>query len=157
MSIWCGWNKFEKELLDMKLSSHRDRLEKLEYLINVTEELFVLLLLSRSVITDSEYRALIKALPKPRNMEAGTKHYTSEEKWKLQGIIDRLVDNPNLATWDDVFEMERIHNLIWNEYLEGRLNRTSAQSNNLRNQAKWVKMVVLITKAYLVSRGRNNF
>jgi hypothetical protein len=122
-------------------------LARLRMLIEANEELLVLLLLSRSALTDSDYRSLIKALPRPRNMETGTKYYTEEEKCKLERIIDKLINDPSSATWDDVFELEKINELIWNE----------KYTPNLRHQAKWVKMVVLVTKAYLIGRGKNNF
>jgi len=125
-------------------------LARLRMLIEANEELLVLLLLSRSALTDSDYRSLIKALPRPRNMETGTKYYTEEKKWKLERIIDKLINDPSSATWDNVFELEKINELIWDEYSE-------KYTPNLRHQAKWVKMVVLVTKAYLIGRGKNNF
>jgi hypothetical protein len=135
---------------------------KLKYLTEAYEELLVLLLLSRSALTDSDYRSLIKALPRPRKMETGTENYTEEKKRKLERIIDRLINDPSSATWDDVFELENIRESIWDDIYKIKDSPSKYAGiiqhyPNLLHQAKWVSMIVVITKAYLTSRGKNTF
>jgi len=121
---------------------------RLESILNFNEAL-LLVLLSKGVISDSEYRLLLLMLPSSR-VPAGSKYYTRDVERRLYEIIVRLTNDPRTATWDDVTELEKIYDVIWDEI---DATRDRKRRRELIALSVKVKVVAVMTKAYLISRG----
>jgi len=121
---------------------------RLESILNFNEAL-LLVLLSKGVISDSEYRLLLLMLSSSR-VPAGSKYYTRDVERRLYEIIVRLTNDPRTATWDDVTELEKIYDVIWDEI---DATRDRKRRRELIALSVKVKVVAVMTKAYLISRG----
>jgi len=69
---------------------------------------------SKGVVSDSEYGALSALLEAARPVYT-SKYYTKEA---YEGLGQLLRKSPNEITWDDVFELEKIHDLPLKEAVE---------------------------------------
>jgi hypothetical protein len=88
-------------------------------------------------------------LPSSR-VSAGSKYYTRDVERRLYEIIVRLTNDPRTATWDDVTELEKIYDVIWDEI---DATRDRKRRRELIALSVKVKVVAVMTKAYLISRG----
>jgi len=121
---------------------------RLESILNFNEAL-LLVLLSKGVISDSEYRLLLLMLSSSR-VPAGSKYYTRDVERRLYEIIVRLTNDPRTATWGDVTELEKIYDVIWDEI---DATRDRKRRRELIALSAKVKVVAVMTKAYLIGRG----
>jgi hypothetical protein len=121
---------------------------RLESMLNFNEAL-LLVLLSRGAISDSEYKLLSLILPSSR-VSAGSRYYTKDVERRLHEIIDRLTSDPRTATWDDVLELERIYDVLWDEI---DATRDRKRRRELIALSVKVKVMAVMTKVYLIGRG----
>ena len=133
------------DMIERRLDVIEDRLESV---INFNEALLSILL-SKGVLLETEYKALSLALPRVR-IPSGSQYYTKEVEEKLFSIIDRLTNDPKTATWDDVLELERIYDIIWDEI---EVTRDRKRRRALVQLSVTVKVMAIMTKAYLIGRG----
>ena len=122
--------------------------DRLSSVINFNEALLSILL-SKGVLLETEYKALSLALPRVRTL-GGSQYYTKEVEERLFSIIDRLTNDPKTATWDDVLELERIYDIIWDEI---EVTRDRKRRRALVQLSVTVKVMAIMTKAYLIGRG----
>ncbi len=122
--------------------------DRLSSVINFNEA-FLSILLSKGVLLETEYKALSLVLPRVRT-PGGSQYYTKEVEEKLFSIIDRLTNDPKTATWDDVLELERIYDIIWDEI---EVTRDRKRRRALVQLSVTVKVMAIMTKAYLIGRG----
>jgi hypothetical protein len=133
------------DVVERRLDVIEDRLSSV---INFNEALLSILL-SKGVLLETEYKALSLALPRVRTL-GGSQYYTKEVEEKLFSIIDRLTNDPKTATWDDVLELERIYDIIWDEI---EVTRDRKRRRALVQLSVTVKVMAIMTKAYLIGRG----
>ncbi len=133
------------DMMERRLDVIEDRLSSV---INFNEALLSILL-SKGVLLETEYKALLLALPRVRTL-GGSQYYTKEVEERLFSIIDRLTDDPKTATWDDVLELERIYDIIWDEI---EVTRDRKRRRALVQLSVTVKVMAIMTKAYLIGRG----
>ncbi len=133
------------DVVERRLDVIEDRLSSV---INFNEALLSILL-SRGMLLETEYKALALALPRVRTL-GGSQYYTKEVEEKLFSIIDRLTNDPRTATWDDVLELERIYDIIWDEI---EVTRDRKRRRALVQLSVTVKVMAIMTKAYLIGRG----
>jgi len=133
------------DMVERRLDVIEDRLLSV---INFNEALLSILL-SKGVLLETEYKALSLALPRIRT-PGGSQYYTKEVEEKLFSIIDRLTNDPKTATWDDVLELERIYDIIWDEI---EVTRDRKRRRALVQLSVTVKVMAIMTKVYLIGRG----
>jgi hypothetical protein len=133
------------DVVERRLDVIEDRLSSV---INFNEALLSILL-SKGVLLETEYKALALALPRVRTL-GGSQYYTKEVEERLFSIIDRLTNDPKTATWDDVLELERIYDIIWDEI---EVTRDRKRRRALVQLSVTVKVMAIMTKAYLIGRG----
>ncbi len=133
------------DMIGRRLDVIEDRLSSV---ISFNEALLSILL-SKGVLLETEYKALSLALPRVR-APGGSQYYTKEVEEKLFSIIDRLTNDPKTATWDDVLELERIYDIIWDEI---EVTRDRKRRRALVQLSVTVKVMAIMTKAYLIGRG----
>jgi hypothetical protein len=133
------------DVVERRLDVIEDRLSSV---INFNEALLSILL-SKGVLLETEYKALALALPRVRAL-GGSQYYTKEVEERLFSIIDRLTNDPKTATWDDVLELERIYEIIWDEI---EVTRDRKRRRALVQLSVTVKVMAIMTKAYLIGRG----
>jgi hypothetical protein len=133
------------DVVERRLDVIEDRLLSV---INFNEALLSILL-SRGMLLETEYKALALALPRVRT-PGGSQYYTKEVEERLFSIIDRLTNDPKTATWDDVLELERIYDIIWDEI---DATRDRKRRRALVQLSVTVKVMAIMTKAYLIGRG----
>ncbi len=133
------------DVVERRLDVIEDRLSSV---ISFNEALLSILL-SKGMLLETEYKALSLALPRVR-APGGSQYYTREVEEKLFSIIDRLTNDPKTATWDDVLELERIYEIIWDEI---EVTRDRKRRRALVQLSVTVKVMAIMTKAYLIGRG----
>jgi hypothetical protein len=133
------------DMMERRLDVIEDRLLSV---INFNEALLSILL-SRGTLLETEYKALLLALPRVK-IPGGSQYYTREVEERLFSIIDRLTNDPKTATWDDVLELERIYDIIWDEI---EVTRDRKRRRALVQLSVTVKVMAIMTKAYLIGRG----
>ena len=89
------------------------------------------------------------ALPHVK-IPGGSQYYTKEVEERLFSIIDRLTNDPKTATWDDVLELERIYDIIWDEI---EVTRDRKRRRELIALSVKVKVMAVMTRVYLIGRG----
>jgi len=105
-------------------------------------EVMLSIQISRGLITDAEYRALTVLLSSARPIYK-SKYYTKEVYEKL-GLL--LKKSPDEITWDDVFELEKIYDLLLKEAIESK-------RDDLARYAGKLKALIAIAKGLLLRRG----
>jgi len=98
--------------------------------------------ISRGLITDTEFRALA-ALLSTAKPAYRSKYYTKEVYDKLDEILRK---GPDEITWDDVFELERIYNLLLKEASESK-------REDLARYAAKLRVFIAMAKGFLLKRG----
>jgi len=105
-------------------------------------EVLLTIHISRGLITDTEFRALSALLSTARPAHR-SKYYTKEVYDKLGEILKK---GPDEITWDDVFELERIYDLLLKEASEsGR--------EDLARYASKLRVFIAMAKGFLLKRG----
>ena len=131
--------------LEMRLQSIEMRIDNLckvvMGLINFGETLLSIHA-SKGFLSDSEYKALDSMLTSLAPFTS-SKYYTKEVAERLRQI---LAKEPSQLTWDDVFELEKIFDLMVKEGLES--NR-----DDLISYAFRLKALIGIAKGLLLRRG----
>ena len=100
-------------------------------------------------LLETEYKTLLLALPHVK-IPGGSQYYTKEVEERLFSIIDRLTNDPKTATWDDVLELERIYDIIWDEI---EVTRDRKRRRELIALSVKVKVMAVMTRVYLIGRG----
>ena len=104
-------------LLSKRIDSLSRRIDGLSRsikgLVDVNE-LMIHLLQGKGIFTESEAMILTKYL-RFIIPETSTKYYTKEVRDRLIKILEKLERNWNSLSWEDVFELEKIAELIWKE------------------------------------------
>jgi len=113
----------------------------LNTLIEFNEALLIIHI-SRGLVTDAEFRALSALLTAERPPHGG-RYYTEEVYDKLGEILKK---GPDEITWDDVFELERIYDLLLKEASE------SGREELARYAAK-LRVFIAMAKGFLLKRG----
>ena len=68
----------------------------------------------------------------------------------MHEIIDRFTSDPKTATWDDVLELERIYDVLWEEI---DATRDRKRRRELIALSVKVKVMAVMTRVYLIGRG----
>jgi len=96
----------------------------------------------RGSVSDSEYRALAALLSSARPVHS-SRYYTKEVYERLGELLRK---DPNELTWDDVFELERIYELLLKEA------EVSGRSDLVRYAGK-LRVLIAMAKGFLLKRG----
>lgn len=143
--------KLEQALwgLRREIKEIRDEVRSLSLAVYSYNEALLKVLEGKGVLASTESIALLATL-KATIPQAMSKYYTEEVRKRLAELLDRLINNPDSATMDDVLEMERIADLMIKEYgVTGR--------RELYEYAGKLKSAALLVKVTLVEpklRGR---
>ncbi|MEM4640765.1 MAG: hypothetical protein QXQ60_05400 [Thermofilum sp.] len=139
LSCWLA-SKFEK--LESRLSRLEDTVSRLENAFLSYNELLLKILEAKGVLTPAEGYALIQALkaslPKP-----SSKYYTKEVEERLKALLDK---DPKEYTLEDVKELERIADLMFEEYRVTRRKDLLEYQARLRVAAQVIKIVFVEPK-----------
>ena len=143
-------NRFNS--LENKLVSLENRVSRLEMRLESIaksvsglidfNEILLSIHVSRGLMSDSEYRSLVGMLNALRP-PSSSKYYTKEVYERLGQLLSK---GPNEITWDDVFELEKIFDLLIKEGLES--NR-----DDLIKYAYMLRVAIGMAKGFLLKRG----
>ncbi|ADM28666.1 conserved hypothetical protein [Ignisphaera aggregans DSM 17230] len=131
--------------IERRLKPIESRIEEYSRSLNTLidfNEVMLSIQISRGLITDAEYRALTVLLSSARPIYK-SKYYTKEVYEKL-GLL--LKKSPDEITWDDVFELEKIYDLLLKEAIESK-------RDDLARYAGKLKALIAIAKGLLLRRG----
>ena len=111
-------------------------------LVEFTEALLSIQM-SRGLLTDQEFRALSALLAVARPPHSSP-YYTREVYERLGQLLQK---DPNELTWDDVFELENIYELLIKE-----AEATGRQ--DLERYAAKLRVLIAMAKGILLRRGQ---
>jgi hypothetical protein len=113
----------------------------IDALVNFSESLLYTLY-SKGIMSDSEYKSL-QTLVDLSRPPIKTKYYTKEVYERLGELLKM---DPDQYTWDHVFELERIAELIMKEAMESDRRDLAAYVGRLR-------AFIVLTQARLIKKG----
>lgn len=137
----------EKRLsgLESRLGGLESRLDEITRSVNSLvdfNEALLSIQVGKGLLAGTEYKALQTLLavsrPQPK-----TKYYTKEVYERLGQLLSK---DPDELTWDDVFELEKIHDLLIMEWRESRREELARYAGKLR-------VAIAMAKGFLLKRG----
>ncbi len=105
-------------------------------------ELLLSIQTSKGYLTATEYGALSRMLSQAKPF-AESKYYTKETEKKLLEILSKA---PDEITWEDVFEMEKIRELLYKE-------AEATGDNYYAKYADMLRALMALMKGFLLKRG----
>ena len=109
-----------------------------------SNETLLYMLYSRSVVTDTEYRSL-QALLDTIRPPVYSRYYAGEVARRLDELLKIDIDQ---YTWDHVFELERIADLMMKEAIE-------SDRDDLARYAGRLRAFIVLLQARLIKQGYN--
>ncbi|MEM2187685.1 MAG: hypothetical protein QXU62_08905 [Thermofilaceae archaeon] len=139
LSYWLA-SKFER--LESRLNRLEDVISRHESALLSYNELLLKILETKGVLTPVEGYALIHAL-KASLPKSSSKHYTRDVEERLKALLDK---DPKEYTLEDVKELERIADLMFEEYRVTRRKDLLEYQARLRVAAQVIKIVFVEPK-----------
>lgn len=146
-ALWGLRRDMEDEIggIRKEIKEIRDEIRSLSLAVYSYNEALLKVLEGKGVLAPTESIALLATL-KAAIPQAKSKYYTEEVRKRLAELLDRLINNPDSATMDDVLEMERIADLMIKEYGVTGRRELYEYAGKLKSAALLVKVTLVEPK-----------